>query len=121
MVVFASNVTFQEAINIFQNSQPIGGWAFYAIALIIAMIAGGWMMRYSVDGAGLAVIAVLWFFTFFNPNACMLPLNSGNAFDPSMVYGSAAIANGVICITPFVATVFTTIATLSALFLVRYL
>jgi hypothetical protein len=101
--VYSDLTMYQNAFNVFKASQPIGPWGFYAIGLIIAMIAGGYVSRYSIDGAGLIVCAVLWFFTLFNPDACL-----------------AAISGGV-CISPLIATAFTTITTIATLFLVRYL
>lgn len=104
-LTYSNGTMFQSAFDTFAASQPIGPWGFYAIALVIAMIAGGWVARYTIDGAGLIVCAVLWFFTLFNPNACLIPLMTGMDY----------------CISPIIITTFTTLATVAALFLVRYL
>jgi hypothetical protein len=115
VVTYSNGTSYNDAFKTFQQNQPIGPWGFYAIALVLAMVAGGWVAKYTVDGAGLAVIAVLWFFTFFNPNACLVPVAGANSM-LSVIYGAATI-----CISPLVATTFATIATVSALFLVKYL
>jgi hypothetical protein len=102
-IIYSNGTSWSNAMHVFQDNQPIGPWGFYAIGLIIAMIAGGWVSKYSIDGAGLAVCAVLWFFTFFNPSSCLATVTSG------------------MCITPMIVTTFTTVATVAALYLVKYL
>jgi hypothetical protein len=99
-----SNATMMsDAFATFQKYQPIGTWGFYAIGLVIAMIVGGYVSKYTIDGAGLASVATLWFFTFFFvPTDCIALV-------------------GIFCITPMATTILTTITVVATLYLVKYL
>ena len=44
------------------------GWAYYFIFVVIAMIIGGFVSRYSIEGAGVSTILVLVFATWFFPS-----------------------------------------------------
>lgn len=103
VVVLSNGTAYQNAFTVFKNNQPIGPWGFYAIALVCAMLAGGYVSRYTIDGAGLVVVATLWFFTFFNPDVCLNTIVGG------------------ICITPMLITSFTTVIVVAVLYLGRYL
>ncbi len=91
---------FIEAKDKFNEEQPIGGWAFYLSGVIISMVVVGFVSRYTVDGAGLAGLVVLWGFTLFNPNVELV-----------CTAGLGA------CITPLVASILTTIVVFSAIYL----
>jgi hypothetical protein len=78
----------------------LSGWTYYFIALIIAMVAGGFISRYSHEGAAGVSLLILWVFTVFWSTA---PL----------------IVTGVFILTTFHATVLATIAVLSAMMAMR--
>lgn len=104
-----TNSSFEQAQTAFNAEQPISGWTFYLIAIVCAMLAAGFVNKYlapdSSPGAGLAALAVLWGFSLFNPN---VPLVC-----------AAGLAGA--CITPLVATAFTTLAVLAAVYIMgRY-
>jgi len=58
----------QQAANDFNAGNLLGGWTFYFIGVFLAMMAVGFISKYSMDGAGLVALIILWAFTFFSPN-----------------------------------------------------
>lgn len=58
----------------FESDQPMSGWTFYFLAIVCAMLAAGFVSRYSYEGAGLAAIVVLWIFTLFSPGLVLVSL-----------------------------------------------
>ena len=49
------------------------GWTYYLLATFAAILVGGFVSRYTVKGAGLVAVGVLWVFTIFNPSAIVYP------------------------------------------------
>jgi hypothetical protein len=74
----------------------MGGWAYFLIATCVALLVAGYISRYTIDGAGIMGLMVLWFFTVMNPGA--------------VIIGTAACTLGTVgCITIVMATALTTI------------
>lgn len=95
------NTSFMAAREKFLETNPIGAWGFYFLAVVVAMLAGGFVSRYTIEGAGLASLAVLWIFTLFNPGAelvCIAGLDG--------------------CMTSLHATILTTVAVAAGLYYV---
>ena len=46
-----------------------GGWAYFLIATVVSLIVAGFISRFTIDGAGVVGLLVLWFFTVMNPTA----------------------------------------------------
>lgn len=83
------------------SSNIITGWGYYFVAVIFALMAVGWTSQFTVDGAGLAGVAVLWGFTLLNPAGQIVCIAG---FDGA-------------CITTTIATTLTTVMVLVALYL----
>ncbi len=95
------NTSFMRARDEFLSTNPIGAWGFYFVAVVVAMLVGGFISRYTFEGAGLVSLAVLWIFTLFNPAAelvCIAGIDS--------------------CMTSMHATILTTVAVLGGLYYV---
>jgi hypothetical protein len=98
-----TNVTgLAKVKEIFETEEPLSGWAFYALLLVIAMVGAGFISRYSMEGAGVVALAILWFGSLMYPSVCIAPL-----FDAAM------------CLTPIHITILTTIVTAGAFLAVR--
>jgi hypothetical protein len=54
----------------------ISGWAFYFIAVVCAMLAGGYATRFAPEAAGVMAILVLWGFTYLYPWGIIVTLGS---------------------------------------------
>jgi len=50
---------------LFSGGNLMSPFFFYLIAIVIAMLVGGFVSQYTVEGAGLSSLAVLWIFTLF--------------------------------------------------------
>jgi hypothetical protein len=90
------------------GSNEFSGWSFYFLGVFVTMLVVGFVSRYTVDGAGVVGLIVLWGFTIMNPSA--------------IIYPSGALtcaAAGAICITTTIASILTSIVVVSALYL-RY-
>jgi hypothetical protein len=80
----------------------MGGWAYFMIATVIALIVAGYISRFTIDGAGLMGLMVLWFFTAMNPGA--------------VIIGAAGCTLGTLgCITITMATGLTSIIVIGGL------
>lgn len=87
---------------ILQEDQPISGWGYYFIVSVIAMLAGGFAARYTLEGAGLIFLTVLWVGTLMFPGAIV-----------ACMFGST-------CLTAFSATALTTVAVGAGFFIKQY-
>jgi hypothetical protein len=47
----------------------ISGFGYFFIATFVALLVAGYISRYTIDGAGMAGVLVLWFFAAMNPTA----------------------------------------------------
>lgn len=90
-------VKTREAI---EGSANTDGWAIYFVGVVITMLVVGFVSRYTIDGAGVVGLVVLWGFTMLNPSA--------------VIYSA-----GIISITTTIATIVTSIVTIAALY-IRY-
>ena len=103
---FAQAYNFQnksglvKARDALTGSNDISGWGLYFLGVVVTMVVVGFVSRYTIDGAGIIGVLVLWGFTLLNPSA-------------------AIYTAGSIVITTTIATTITTIATFAALYL-RY-
>ena len=79
---------------------PLSAWSYYFIAVVVAMVVGGFVSRYTMDGAGLVGLAVLWIFTLLYPGGQLVQL-MGSTY-----------------ITIMYATIITTIAVVAAMYAV---
>ena len=84
-----------------ETNSPISGWGFYFIGVVITMLVVGFVSRYTIDGAGIAGLLVLWGFTLLNPDTAVACVGG---------LGGA-------CFTPLIATTLTTVVTGAALYL----
>jgi hypothetical protein len=94
---------FTKAMRDFNIDQPIGGWTFFLIGVVLAMVAGGFVSRYTVEGAGVVSLLIIWGFALFNPSVelvCMAGLSG-------------------VCLTPVIAAIITTVGVISAMYLMR--
>lgn len=85
--------------------EPISGWAYFFIALIITMCVAGFVSQYSFEGAGLMGLLTLWIFALFYPDASIVCIGGESGM----------------CLTVFWATIFTSIGTLSVMALRQYI
>jgi hypothetical protein len=83
-----------------QATDDLSGWGIYFFGVVITMLVVGFVSRYTIDGAGIVGLIVLWGFTAIAPDA--------------VIYEAGAIA-----ITTTIASIITSIATVGALYL-RY-
>lgn len=80
----------------------IGGWGYFLIATFVALIVAGYISRFTIDGAGIMGLMVLWFFTAMNPGA--------------VIMGAASCTLGTVgCITIVMATGLTSIIVVAGL------
>jgi hypothetical protein len=80
----------------------MGGWAYFLIATCVALLVAGYISRYTIDGAGIMGLMVLWFFTAMNPGA--------------VIVGAASCTLGTLgCITIVMATGLTSIIVIGGL------
>ena len=80
----------------------MGGWAYFLIATVISLLVAGYISRYTIDGAGIMGLMVLWFFTVMNPGA--------------VIMGAANCTLGSLgCITIVMATALTSIIVMAGL------
>ena len=96
-----SNLGFLKAREIFNEGQPISGWGFYFIGVVATMLVVGFVSQYTIDGAGLAGLAVLWGFTLFNPDAILVCVGG---------------LDGT-CITPVISTTLTSVVVLAGVYI----
>ena len=87
---------------ILEQDQPISGWGYYFLISVIAMLAGGFAARYTLEGAGLVFLAVLWVGTLMFPSAII-----------ACMFGST-------CLTAFSATALTTVSVGAGFFIKQY-
>jgi len=85
------------------NSAPISGWSYYLIAVVVTMLVAGFVAIYTVDGAGLVALLVLWGFTLLYPDPVITCLAGADA-----------------CITPLIATSVTTLMVVAGFFISHY-
>jgi len=45
----------------------MGGWSYFFIAVIVAMLVAAFVSQYSLEGGGVVALLILWGFAFFNP------------------------------------------------------
>jgi hypothetical protein len=50
----------------------LDGWTYYLVATFAALLAGGFVSRFTIKGAGLVAVGILWVFTLLNPNAVVV-------------------------------------------------
>jgi len=91
--------SYQNAIRTIQDPSFINGWAYYFFAVVITMIVGGFVAKYSFEGASFVSLMVLWIFTLMNPSAVVV-----------------AGVNGI-DITTTLASILATIITIAVLYL----
>ncbi len=87
---------------ILQEDQPISGWGYYFIVVVLAMLVGGFAARYTLEGAGLVFLAALWVGTLLFPGAIV-----------ACMFGST-------CLTAFSASALTTVAVGAGFFIKQY-
>lgn len=51
----------------------ISGWFFYLIAVTVAMLVAGFISKYTIEGAGIVGLIVLWGFTLIYPTGLIVP------------------------------------------------
>lgn len=88
----------QLATQALQGGGIISGWAYYFVALVMAMLVAVALSRYTIDGAAMGGLAVLVVATMLNPNAAI------------MTYGTFVI-------TPILLTTMAGVITASMLYL----
>jgi len=54
------------------DEEPISGWLFYLIAVVAAMLVAGFVSQYTIEGAGVVGLIVLWGFTWLYPSAFVI-------------------------------------------------
>jgi hypothetical protein len=101
--VFGASSGAQSAKDKIGTQSLITGWGYYFIAVVAAMLVGGFVSRYSFEGAGLASIFVLAIATWLNPNG--------------VLYHTTSIIGDV---TILWATTFTAIMTGAVMYLRQY-
>jgi len=80
----------------------MGGWAYFMVAVAVSLIVAGYISRFTIDGAGVMGLMVLWFFTAMNPGA--------------VIMGAAGCSLGTIgCITIVMATALTSVIVMAGL------
>lgn len=97
-------LSVKQGLSLVKDRLPgmMGGWAYFFIATCIAIVVAAYFSRYTIDGAGILGLIVLWFFTVMNPGA--------------VIVGTAACTLGSIgCITIVMATALTSIVVIGAL------
>ena len=82
------------------GSSEFSGWSLYFLGVFVTMLVVGFVSRYTIDGAGMVGLMVLWGFTLLNPSA--------------VIYTAGAIV-----VTTTMVSIVTTIAAVAALYL-RY-
>jgi hypothetical protein len=80
------------------NTGFINGWAYYFLAVVIAMIAAGFALRFSPEASGAVGLLVLWIFTFMYPSGVIVTV-------------------GGVGLTTLYATILTTVMVLAVMFL----
>ena len=85
----AAGCTWDPNASTCSGKAPVGGWGWFLVATVCAMIAGGYISRHSVDGAG--VIAVLVFGGFALINNAVITAG-GMQIDMMMTTGAMMIA-----------------------------
>ena len=63
VIQFGNNEGLNNVAIELQANPPISGFGWYFIALCVAVIVAGFVSRYTVSGAGLAALGVLWIFS----------------------------------------------------------
>jgi hypothetical protein len=76
----------------------LSAWSWYFLAVVLAMIVAGFISQYSTEGAGAVGLIVLWGATFTSPVGCV-------------------VSFGAFCVSPMIATIFTTIMVGAALYI----
>jgi hypothetical protein len=64
------------AKNTFSGNNVISGWAYYFILLVLAMLVGGFVSRYSMEGAVFCGWMLLFIGSYINPDAVVIALFS---------------------------------------------
>lgn len=54
----------------------ISGWAFYFVAIVVSMLAGGYALRFAPEAAGAVSLLVLWGFTYLYPWGVIVTLGT---------------------------------------------
>jgi hypothetical protein len=100
-IKLGSNQSLLDARDTLIDDSPISGWSWYFIGVIFTMLVAGFVSRYTIDGAGVVGLMVLWGFTLMNPGVELVCMGG---------------ISGV-CITPFIASSLTTVVTAAVLYL----
>lgn len=87
----------------FETGNMISGWGFYLVAVIFSMVVMGYASRYTMVGAGVVGLMVLWGFTLLYPSAVIVCLTGGE------------------CVTSMSATILTTLAVIATLVITSFL
>jgi len=82
------------------TSGILSGWALYFALLVVAMVVAGFIARYSMEGAALGGLLVLWFGSLMFPAVCVVTLFAGFCMTPVYVTALATIT-GVAAILAF--------------------
>jgi hypothetical protein len=64
----------------------MGGWSYFFLAVIVSLIVAGYVARFTIDGAGIVGIGVLWFFAIMNPAVLVIAVPA-----ISILYATAAV------------------------------
>lgn len=80
--IFSDSKTFYQNVRTgtakiqdqFRTGNLISGWGYYLFALVIAMLVGGFVARWTPDGGGVAGLIALGVFTYLNPVAVVADL-----------------------------------------------
>lgn len=76
VIQFGTNQGIQNVANQLQGNPPISGFAWYFIALCVAVIVAGFVSRFTVLGAGWAAIGVLWVFSLLYAGVTVVQLGT---------------------------------------------
>lgn len=97
----------------------ISGFGYYVMAVIVAMLVAGFVSNYSISGAGIVGLVVLWIFTLFNPSAQVVMLSHSNPLTDHNQLTDPLTGQGELWITSTEITAFTTLMVLAAWYLVQ--
>jgi hypothetical protein len=81
-IIVGSSQGLFEVVEMFEDNDLISGIGYMLIAIFVAFMVGAYVSQYSMYGAGAVGLAVLWFFTFLNPDVMVVQVLGDHALTP---------------------------------------